>query len=75
MTNYIIPTCLDAPEIHSYIIEVPYSDGPHGAKGVGELPMDGAAPAITAAIGMATGVHVTEIPMTPERLYQALHES
>lgn len=72
MTNYIIPTSLDAPEIHTYIVEVPYSNGPYGAKGVGELPMDGPAPAVAAAISMATGAHVCEIPFTPEKLQRAL---
>jgi CO/xanthine dehydrogenase Mo-binding subunit len=71
MTNYIIPTSLDAPEIRTYLVEVPFSGGPHGAKGVGELPLDGAAPAVAAAIEMAAGVRVTEAPFTPEKLFRA----
>jgi CO/xanthine dehydrogenase Mo-binding subunit len=68
MTNCIIPTALDAPEIYAYVVEEPYSFGPHGAKGVGELPLDGAAPAVAAAVEHATGVHVDSAPFTPEML-------
>jgi CO/xanthine dehydrogenase Mo-binding subunit len=72
LTNYIIPTSLDAPEIETIIIEKEYPHGPFGAKGVGELPMDGAAPAIAAAVYDATGVFVPEIPIAPERLLAAI---
>ena len=72
LTNYIIPTSLDAPEIETIIIEKEYPHGPFGAKGVGELPMDGAAPAIAAAVYDATGAFVPEIPITPERLLAAI---
>ncbi|HEX4802013.1 MAG TPA: molybdopterin cofactor-binding domain-containing protein, partial [Myxococcaceae bacterium] len=72
MQNYIIPTSLDAPSIESIIIENPYPFGPHGAKGVGELPMDGPAPAVAAAILNATGTLVEELPITPDRLLRAL---
>jgi CO/xanthine dehydrogenase Mo-binding subunit len=68
LTNYIIPTSLDAPEMESIIIENAYPHGPFGAKGVGELPIDGPAPAIAAAVFSATGAFVNEIPITPERL-------
>jgi CO/xanthine dehydrogenase Mo-binding subunit len=68
MTNYIIPTSLDAPDMETLIVEKQYPHGPFGAKGVGELPMNGAAPAIAAAVFNATGAFVTEIPITPERL-------
>jgi CO/xanthine dehydrogenase Mo-binding subunit len=72
LTNYIIPTSLDAPEMETIIVETPYPHGPFGAKGVGELPMDGAAPAIAAAVFNATGAFVGEIPITPERLQRTL---
>jgi CO/xanthine dehydrogenase Mo-binding subunit len=74
LTNYIIPTSLDAPEIETVIIEKEYPHGPFGAKGVGELPMNGAAPAIAAAVFNATGAFATEIPITPERLQMALEK-
>jgi CO/xanthine dehydrogenase Mo-binding subunit len=72
LTNYIIPTSLDAPDIETIIVEKEYPHGPFGAKGIGELPMDGAAPAIAAAIFNATGAFVSELPITPERLQAAL---
>jgi CO/xanthine dehydrogenase Mo-binding subunit len=75
LTNYIIPTSLDAPEMETVIVEKEYPHGPFGAKGVGELPMDGAAPAIAAAVLDATGAFVAEIPVTPERLQAALEGS
>ena len=75
MQNYIIPTSLDAPRIESIIVENPYPFGPHGAKGVGELPMDGPAPAVAAAILNATGTLVEELPITPDRLLRALTRS
>ncbi|HET6976837.1 MAG TPA: xanthine dehydrogenase family protein molybdopterin-binding subunit [Pyrinomonadaceae bacterium] len=70
MTNYIIPTPADIPPIRVYFEENPYAYGPGGAKGIGELPMDGAAPAILNAIENATGVSFTEIPLMPERLME-----
>jgi len=72
LTNYIIPTSLDTPPIRVEFVELPYSHGPYGAKGVGELPMDAPAPAVVDAIAQATGVRVDEIPVTPERLMTAL---
>lgn len=75
LTNYIIPTSLDAPEMETVIIEKEYPHGPFGAKGVGELPMDGAAPAIAAAVFNATGAFVAELPITPERLQAAIEKN
>ena len=75
MTNYIIPTSLDAPPFHTDLVEAPYALGPGGgAKGIGELPMDGGAPAIAAAIEHATGLFAGELPLTPERLF-SLYQS
>jgi len=75
LTNYIIPTALDAPEMETIIIENPYPHGPFGAKGLGELPMDGGAPAIAAAVFNATGAFISEIPITPERLQRDLEHN
>jgi len=72
MTNYIMPTAMDVPPIRVFFEEQPYPFGPHGAKGIGELPMDGPAPAILNAIENATGVSVCEIPATPEVLMEAM---
>ncbi len=71
MTTYIVPTALDAPPFHTILVEDPYDFGPGGAKGIGELPMDGGAPSLAAAIEHATGIAFDEIPMTPERLFEA----
>jgi CO/xanthine dehydrogenase Mo-binding subunit len=72
MTNYIMPTSMDLPPIRVFFEEIPYAHGPGGAKGIGELPMDGAAPAIVNAIEHATGVSITCIPVTPEVLMEAM---
>jgi CO/xanthine dehydrogenase Mo-binding subunit len=72
MTNYIIPTPVDIPPIRVYFEENPYAYGPGGAKGIGELPMDGAAPAILNAIENATGTSFTHIPLMPEQLMEKL---
>jgi CO/xanthine dehydrogenase Mo-binding subunit len=71
LATYIIPTALDAPHIETIFVEAPYSGSPHGAKGVGELPMDVGAPAVVAAIADATGVWIRELPATPERIMAA----
>jgi CO/xanthine dehydrogenase Mo-binding subunit len=72
MTNYIIPTAADIPPIRVFFEENPYAYGPSGAKGIGELPMDGAAPAILSAIENATGVSFTQVPLLPEAMMQEL---
>ena len=59
LATYIIPTALDAPRISTILVEAPFGGAPHGAKGVGELPMDVGAPAVVAAIADATGVWIT----------------
>jgi CO/xanthine dehydrogenase Mo-binding subunit len=74
MTNYIIPTPVDIPPIRVYFEENPYAYGPGGAKGIGELPMDGAAPAILNAIEHATGLDFTHIPLMPEMLMERYAE-
>ena len=66
MTNYIMPTAMDLPPIRVFFDERPYPYGPAGAKGIGELPMDGAAPAILNAVHHATGISAHRIPLTPE---------
>ena len=70
MTNYIMPTSADLPEIHVHFEETPSVHGPCGAKGIGELPMDGPAPAILNAIENATGVSFDSIPLLPEDIFE-----
>ncbi len=72
LATYIIPTALDAPRIKTVLVENPYSGGPFGAKGIGEIPMDCPAPAVIAAIHDATGVWLDEVPATPEKLLVAM---
>ncbi|HEV8589567.1 MAG TPA: xanthine dehydrogenase family protein molybdopterin-binding subunit [Pyrinomonadaceae bacterium] len=68
MTNYIMPTAADIPPIRVHFEENPYAFGPAGAKGIGELPMDGPAPAILNAIENATGAGFSHIPLMPEEI-------
>jgi len=72
MTNYIMPTAADIPPIRVYFEEHPYAYGPGGAKGIGELPMDGVAPAILSAIENATGVCFNHVPLMPEAMMKGL---
>jgi CO/xanthine dehydrogenase Mo-binding subunit len=72
MTNYIIPTPADIPPIRVYFEEHPYTYGPGGAKGIGELPMDGAAPAILNAIENATGMSFNHVPLMPEMMMETM---
>lgn len=71
LTNYIIPTSDDLPPIRVAFLEVPYPHGAQGAKGIGELPMDGPAPAVANALAHALGIPADRIPLTPERLLEA----
>jgi CO/xanthine dehydrogenase Mo-binding subunit len=75
LTDYVIPTTLDTPEIDVVFVPAPYSGGPHGAKGVGELPMDMPGPAVAAAVHDALGLWLLELPVTPERIAAALKAS
>ena len=72
MTNYIIPTAEDIPPIHVYFEEIPFTYGGYGAKGIGELPHDGPAPAILNAIKDAIGISFHAIPLLPEDLLAGL---
>jgi CO/xanthine dehydrogenase Mo-binding subunit len=72
MTNYIMPTSADLPPIRVYFEELGNVHGAFGAKGIGELPMDGPAPAIVNAIEDALGLRFDSIPVLPEDVFQAL---
>ncbi len=72
MTNYIMPTSQDLPPIRVFFEEVPFEFGAYGAKGIGELPMDGPAPAILNAIAHATGEDFNAIPLLPEDIAERL---
>ncbi len=76
MTNYVMPTSADLPPIRVHFEEQPYQYGPAGgAKGIGELPLDGGAPAILNAIEHATGISFTHVPLMPEALMRGLGEN
>lgn len=72
MTTSIVPTFADAPEMETHLIEEAYEHGPHGAKGVGEIPMDGPAAAVANALGAALGVDFDELPILPEVIERVL---
>jgi len=74
LTNYTIPTTLDTPRMDTIMLDNPYPYGPFGAKGVGEIPMDGPAPAIVNAL-RHVGLDVREVPATPELLMEKSRES
>ena len=66
MTNCIVPTFADVPELETILVEVPYPFGPSGAKGVGEIPMDGPAAAVANAVEDALGCAFDHLPISPE---------
>lgn len=75
LTDYIIPTSADVPPVRVAFLEAPYRHGAGGAKGIGELPMDGSAPAVANAVAAATGIDATTLPLTPERLMESMARS
>jgi CO/xanthine dehydrogenase Mo-binding subunit len=75
MTNYIMPTSADLPSIRVYFEELGNVHGAFGAKGIGELPMDGPAPAIVNAIEDALNVPFNSIPLLPEDIFRTLSGS
>jgi CO/xanthine dehydrogenase Mo-binding subunit len=74
MTNYIMPTSSDLPPIRVFFEELGNVHGAFGAKGIGELPMDGPAPAILNAVEDALGVGFNSIPLLPEDVFEAMAE-
>jgi len=72
--DYAIPTTMDIPDLESIIYECPSTNGPFGAKGLGEMTANCPAPAIVNAIHDAVGVWLTELPASPERILKALDE-
>jgi CO/xanthine dehydrogenase Mo-binding subunit len=72
MTNYIMPTSADLPPIRVFFEETGNVHAAYGAKGIGELPIDGPAPAIVNAIEDALGTHFDSIPLLPEDIFEAV---
>lgn len=75
MTNYSMPTSMDVPPIRVFFEEIPYGRGPGGAKGIGELPLDGTAPAVINAVAHATGLDIHRVPLTPEFLLEMIESA
>jgi len=73
MTNYIMPASCDLPPTHVIFEEMGNPHGAFGAKGIGELPMDGPAPAIVNAIVDALGVDFNSVPLLAEDIFKAVH--
>ncbi len=74
LMDYALPHSQDVPTITPLLVEVPSELGPFGAKGVGEPPVVPVAAAIANAIRDAVGVRMTQLPMTPERVFASLRE-
>ncbi len=72
MTNYIMPTSADLPPIRVFFEELDNIHGAYGAKGIGELPMDGPAPAIVNAIEDALETRFNSVPLLPEDIFEAV---
>jgi CO/xanthine dehydrogenase Mo-binding subunit len=72
--DYRIPTILDTVEMNVSLVEEMDPTGPFGAKGAGEAPIVGVAPAIANAVFDALGIQIKELPITPEKLYFAIRE-
>jgi CO/xanthine dehydrogenase Mo-binding subunit len=74
-TTYMLPTAVDSPAVEVGTLESPSANGPYGAKGIGELVLNPVAATIMSAIRDATGVMITRLPATPERVYTAIQEA
>ncbi|MCL1875789.1 MAG: xanthine dehydrogenase family protein molybdopterin-binding subunit [Synergistaceae bacterium] len=75
LSGYAVPTTLDAPSFDVELLEEPCDFGALGAKGIGELPMDGGAPAMAAAVQNATGVFAEKIPISGEYLFSLVESN
>ncbi|MBD1806058.1 molybdopterin-dependent oxidoreductase [Microcoleus sp. FACHB-SPT15] len=73
LRTYRIPTAKDAPPMEIILVEKDDAYGPFGAKGIGEIGTNCTAPAIANAVAHATGVRLTQLPMTPERVWRAVN--
>jgi CO/xanthine dehydrogenase Mo-binding subunit len=73
-SEYVLPGPMELPQIESTVLEYPSVNGPYGVKGVGEMTANSPIPAIVNAIYNATGVRMTDLPVTPEKMLRALEE-
>ncbi|MPZ49533.1 MAG: molybdopterin-dependent oxidoreductase [Dehalococcoidia bacterium] len=70
--DYKIPTIRDIPDLRTVLVESEEGSGPYQVKGIGENSIVGVAPAIANAIADAVGCRITELPITSEKVYEAL---
>jgi putative selenate reductase molybdopterin-binding subunit len=63
----------EMPWMKAILVQTNEPTGPFGAKAIAEIPKDGVAPALANAVFDATGVRIRSIPLTPQRVHQALH--
>jgi xanthine dehydrogenase molybdenum-binding subunit len=75
LSDYRIPTTMDAPPTTSHLIEKESANGPFGVKGIGEPPIVPTPAALHAAVADAIGVRINTLPLTPERIFMALHKN
>jgi CO/xanthine dehydrogenase Mo-binding subunit len=75
LSEYLIPTAMDVPEYKSIILESRSGVGPFGAKGIGEPALTPVAPAIANAVADAIGVRIFDLPITPEKVVNALRQT
>lgn len=75
LSEYLIPTAEDVPEIKAIILESRSGLGPYGAKGIGEPALTPVAPSIGNAVADAIGVRIHDLPITPEKVVKALMNS
>jgi CO/xanthine dehydrogenase Mo-binding subunit len=71
-SQYMLITAMDTPELTTEMVECPSTNGPFGAKGIGEMTANPPGPAVVSAVHDAIGVWITEIPITPEKVLRAL---
>ncbi|MHB1638397.1 MAG: molybdopterin-dependent oxidoreductase [Candidatus Dormibacteria bacterium] len=72
LAEYRIFGAQDMPSLETYLVETHDPFGPYGAKAIAEIPLDGVAPAVANAVAAATGVRIRQIPLTPQRVWEAL---
>jgi len=74
LLDYRMPTALDLPRIDCVLLEIPADEGPYGVRGVGEPPIVPPAGAISNAISAAIGTRMTQLPLSPERVFWAIQD-
>ena len=74
LLEYKSPTALEAPIMHTYLVETIDREGPFGAKEAGQGPLLPVIPAVANAIYNALGIRIDEVPITPDKVLKAMHD-